>query len=661
MVVGSAKEGQRGFRLEQEYHPKVFPPVNGVRRIMDHALATSCADEGLPSAARSITVEAVRAYFDSNTVNSLEMVKQFSWQDARSEGDSKQSPQHYNYGHQNCLMAAVVSENVEVVKCLLARKAINLSACNLGGLNVLHFAANFFSESIEIMELLLSSYEGGTYFFNRAGVDEQLTPLDVALRHRTNGRTKDAIVALMREHGCCTTDELKLRGYTDMFAPPSGIMYPHGYDDLKFDQMESWCKYAFIICVDFRLSLIPGGVMRAICDIVFDFCKTDRTRMAVSAFEDMLLQKDLLHQVYACGFEHPSALAQKCIVPQILGYDVVARTQSGDGKISTYAIGCLQTLNLAEDVCQAIVLCPTRTFAGRISNVMSNIGADLAVKIHACVRRNSLVEDVQRMQDGVHVAVGTPRDVLDLVHRGAFDILSIKTLVLDEAHVLMTQVSKDQVYDLINVLPKKTQKVIYFASEESDVSKLIADCVLDPVMIGPGRCCELSLTGVLQYYVNVEREEWRFVTLCDVLESCTFSQVVVYCNTSSQITRLTENLAAAEFPASALHEGMDERERDLVLHEFRCGNSRILITTNGLVSDMWTLLRNLSFVINYDLPVSLESYILRVGRSSRFDRRRVALTMLTAPSLAFLDHIEKFFNTHIDEATMVFSEIIARL
>jgi hypothetical protein len=159
------------------------PPCVWKKTTMDHTLAARSADEGHPLAARSSTkgaqelksvmfeefikesaggsVETVRAYFEAETVDSLELLNYFSWQDARDGGDSKEPQQHY-YELQNCLMAAVVSENIEVVKYLLARKGINLSACNFGGLNVLHFGAHFFRESTEIMELLLSStsYEG---------------------------------------------------------------------------------------------------------------------------------------------------------------------------------------------------------------------------------------------------------------------------------------------------------------------------------------------------------------------------------------------------------------------------------------------------------------------------------------------------------------------
>ena len=189
---------------------------------------------------------------------------------------------------------------------------------------------------------------------------------------------------------------------------------------------------------------------------------------------------------------------------------------------------------------------------------------------------------------------------------------------------------------------------------------------------------ELTLEGIRQFYISVEREEWKLDTLCDLYETITITQAVIFCNTRRKVDWLTEKMHQRDFTVSAMHGDMDQKERDVIMREFRSGSSRVLITTDLLARGIDV--QQVSLVINYDLPTNRENYIHRIGRGGRFGRKGVAINFvtdedkralqvcikmfkrnikvqLTFNNLYFQD-IEKFYNTQIDEMPMNVADLI---
>merc|ERR1712038_616067 len=166
----------------------------------------------------------------------------------------------------------------------------------------------------------------------------------------------------------------------------------------------------------------------------------------------------------------------------------------------------------------------------------------------------------------------------------------------------------------------------------------------------------LTLEGIKQFYIAVEREEWKLDTLCDLYETLTITQAIIYCNTRRKVEWLTEKMTSREFTVSSMHGDMDQRERDLILSEFRSGSSRVLITTDLLARGIDV--QQVSLVINYDLPTNRENYIHRIGRSGRFGRKGVAINFVTSEDVRSLREIEQFYNTQIEEMPMDVSELM---
>ncbi|KAL8997319.1 MAG: hypothetical protein Q9188_006354 [Gyalolechia gomerana] len=367
------------------------------------------------------------------------------------------------------------------------------------------------------------------------------------------------------------------------------------------------------------------------------------------SFDSMNLKSELLRGVYAYGFERPSAIQQRAIMPVIKGSDVIAQAQSGTGKTATFSVSVLQKLDPNVKACQALILAPTRELAQQIQKVVVAIGDFMNVECHACIGGTSVRDDMKALQDGPQVVVGTPGRVQDMIQRRVLKTDSMKMFVLDEADEMLSRGFTEQIYDIFQLLPQSTQVVLLSATMPQDVLEVTTKFMRDPVRILVKKD-ELTLEGIKQFYIAVEKEDWKLDTLSDLYETVTITQAVIFCNTRRKVDWLTDKLTARDFTVSAMHGDMDQGQRDLIMKEFRSGSSRVLIATDLLARGIDV--QQVSLVINYDLPANRENYIHRIGRGGRFGRKGVAINFVTADDVRMMREIEQFYSTQIEEMPM---------
>ncbi|KAK2173201.1 hypothetical protein NP493_893g01081 [Ridgeia piscesae] len=375
----------------------------------------------------------------------------------------------------------------------------------------------------------------------------------------------------------------------------------------------------------------------------------------VDNFDDMELKEELLRGIYAYGFEKPSAIQQRAIIPCIKGHDVIAQAQSGTGKTATFAVAILQKLDMNLKECQALILAPTRELAQQIQKVVIALGDYMQAQCHACIGGTNVRDDIHRLSSGVHVVVGTPGRVFDMINRRALNIRYIKMFVLDEADEMLSRGFKDQIYDVFRTLNENIQVILLSATMPVDVLDVTKRFMREPIRILVKKE-ELTLEGIRQFYIEVEREEWKLDTLCDLYETLTITQAVIFCNTRRKVEWLTEKMHARDFTVSAIHGDMEQSQRDVIMREFRSGSSRVLITTDLLARGIDV--QQVSLVINYDLPTNRENYIHRIGRGGRFGRKGVAINFVTSDDHRTLKDIETFYNTQVEEMPMNVADLI---
>ncbi|VVC24062.1 RNA helicase, DEAD-box type, Q motif,Helicase, C-terminal,ATP-dependent RNA helicase DEAD-box, conserved, partial [Cinara cedri] len=362
--------------------------------------------------------------------------------------------------------------------------------------------------------------------------------------------------------------------------------------------------------------------VRLIDDLSHVHFETSEDVEILSTFDNMHLREDLVRGIYSYGFERPSAIQQRAIKPMIKGRDVIAQAQSGTGKTATFSIAMLQSIDTQLRDTQVLCLSPTRELAVQIQKVVLALGDYLNIQCHACIGGTNLGEDLRKLDFGQHIVSGTPGRVFDMIRRKTLRTRNIKTLVLDEADEMLNKGFKKQIYDVYRFLPPATQVILISATLPHEILEMTNKFMTDPIRILVKRD-ELTLEGIKQFFVAVEREEWKFDTLCDLYDTLTITQAVIFCSTKRKVNWLTEKMRECNFTVSSMHGDMPQKERDAIMKEFRAGQTRVLITT-----DIWARgidVQQVSLVINYDLPNNRELYIHRIGRSGRFGRKGVAI------------------------------------
>ncbi|XP_066935494.1 eukaryotic initiation factor 4A-III [Clytia hemisphaerica] len=372
-------------------------------------------------------------------------------------------------------------------------------------------------------------------------------------------------------------------------------------------------------------------------------------------FDQMKLKEDLIRGIYAYGFERPSAIQQRAILPVTKGRDVIAQAQSGTGKTATFSISALQQIDTRVRETQVLILSPTRELAGQIQKVVLALGDYMSVQCHACIGGTNIGEDIRKLDYGQHIVSGTPGRVFDMIKRRNLRTRSIKMFILDESDEMLNKGFKEQIYDVYRFLPPATQVVLVSATLPHEILEMTRKFMTDPIRILVKRD-ELTLEGIKQFFVAVEREEWKFETLCDLYDTLTITQAVIFCNTKRKVDWLTEKMREANFTVVSMHGDMPQKERESIMKEFRSGTSRVLIST-----DVWSRgldVPQVSLVINYDLPNNRELYIHRIGRSGRYGRKGVAINFVKADDIRVLRDIEQYYSTQIDEMPMNVADLI---
>mmetsp|Transcript_7213 Transcript_7213/g.8359 ORF Transcript_7213/g.8359 Transcript_7213/m.8359 type:complete len:280 (+) Transcript_7213:678-1517(+) len=277
------------------------------------------------------------------------------------------------------------------------------------------------------------------------------------------------------------------------------------------------------------------------------------------------------------------------------------------------------------------------------------------IKVHACVGGTAVRDDIRTLSSGVHIVVGTPGRVGDMINRRALRLDNIQQFFLDEADEMLSRGFRDEIYNIFKYLPETVQVCLFSATMPLEVMEVTKRFMRDPVRILVKRD-ELTLEGIKQFYIAVDREDWKLDTLCDLYETLTITQAIIYCNTRRKVDWLQEHMVKRDFTVSCMHGDMDQRERDIIMREFRSGSSRVLITTDLLARGIDV--QQVSLVINFDLPTNRENYIHRIGRSGRFGRKGVAINFLTEGDIRYLRDIEQFYTTEISEMPMNVADLI---
>merc|ERR1711957_184242 len=221
-----------------------------------------------------------------------------------------------------------------------------------------------------------------------------------------------------------------------------------------------------------------------------------------------------------------------------------------------------------------------------------------------------------------------------------------KLFVLDEADEMLSRGFKTQIQDIFKFLPGDIQIALFSATLPPEILGMTKHFVRDPAKILV-KNQELTLEGIHQYYIAVEKEEWKMDVLINLY--------LIYCNTKKRVEELEKSMTENDFTVSIMHGEMDQLRRDIVMKQFRSGSVRVLITTDLLARGIDV--QQVGLVINYELPFKKENYIHRIGRAGRFGRKGVAINFVSPNDAKFIREIQDHYNTQIEEMPQNLEEL----
>jgi len=367
------------------------------------------------------------------------------------------------------------------------------------------------------------------------------------------------------------------------------------------------------------------------------------------SFADLKLRPELLATLTDSGYEEPTPIQAAAIPVLIEGHDLLGQAATGTGKTAAFALPILQNLNTKSPSKNptALVLVPTRELALQVSQAFGTYGKKLGVRLVAVYGGAPVRHQIDALRRGVDVVIATPGRALDLANRKVLKLDDVATVVLDEADEMLEMGFIEDIETILALTPPDRQTVLFSATMPKRIDKLASKHLNhhhQRVSIKSSERVDDELPRVRQVAYSVSRAN-KSAALSRILDAEDPRAAIVFCRTRGGVDELAGLLTAQGYQAEALHGGLTQDQRDRVMSRLRTGATELLIATDvaarGLDVDL------LTHVVNYDLPVSPEAYVHRIGRVGRAGREGTALSLVEPRERRLLASIEKLLGAKI--------------
>jgi len=370
-------------------------------------------------------------------------------------------------------------------------------------------------------------------------------------------------------------------------------------------------------------------------------------------FERYHIAGEIKKSLSELGFVRPTDIQYRSIPPILNGEDVMAIAQTGTGKTAAFAIPILDTLiklkkDEDEQPIKCLVLVPTRELALQIAGVFQQLGKYTALRT-VCVTGGVEQEpQMEELKKGVDVLVATPGRMFDLIYQKVIKITKVQILVLDEADQMLDLGFYKDIIDVKKFLPKKHQTLFFSATINEGIKDLAYSLVKNPIRIQISPKDRIS-KNIDHSVAFIEMDDKRFF-LERMIKQNLESKILVFVRTQVRAERVQMAMERVGVKAEIIHGGKEQKDRLRVLNSFKEGKTKVLITTD--VSARGIDIPNVDYVVNYDIPEQVESYVHRVGRTGRGAQRGIAVSFCSTEEKTLLSEIEAFLEKPINVIEM---------
>lgn len=359
----------------------------------------------------------------------------------------------------------------------------------------------------------------------------------------------------------------------------------------------------------------------------------------MNGFEEFALSEPLLEAVRELGFENPMPV-QSEVIPFLLGGggDLIALAQTGTGKTAAFGLPVLQRTDLSQRSVQTLILSPTRELCMQIAADLKDYSRHLdALRVIAVYGGASIKNQIDEIRKGVHIVVATPGRLLDLCRRGALDLSTVGTVVMDEADEMLNMGFLEDIDAILAGVPESRSTLLFSATMPEEIEKLSRKYMREPKEIVIGGKNE-GTSSVRHIYYTVRATE-KYRTLKRVVDFYPRIYGIIFCRTKAETQEVSDRLIKDGYNVDALHGDLSQAQRDNVMQRFRLHNIQLLVATDvaarGLDVD------DLTHVINYTLPDDNEVYTHRSGRTGRAGKTGISISIINLREKKRILGIEK--------------------
>jgi len=365
----------------------------------------------------------------------------------------------------------------------------------------------------------------------------------------------------------------------------------------------------------------------------------------VRCFEDLALSPQVMRAIEELGFTELFPIQAQAILPLLEGKDVIGQAQTGTGKTAAFGIPMIERLDARSNCVQALILTPTRELTVQVADHIAKFGKYAGFKVLPVYGGESVQKQTLALQKGVHIVVGTPGRVIDLMERGTLNLSHVRILVLDEADRMLDMGFIEDIDYILRRVPTNRQTSLFSATIDNTVMSVCNRYMRNPEQILVSKD-EIALTQINQYYVVVNPAN-KFETLCNLLEENHIGRAIIFCRTRDDTSRIADKLRERRYDAKALHAGYTQAQRDSVTNMFRQGRLRLLVATD--VAARGLDIEGITHIINYDVPSEAPVYFHRIGRTARMGKEGTAITLVGYGELTELENIRALTKTTMEE------------
>ena len=363
----------------------------------------------------------------------------------------------------------------------------------------------------------------------------------------------------------------------------------------------------------------------------------------------MSVSREVAQALHVMGYQTPTPIQEQCIPVMAAGKDVVAQAMTGTGKTAAFGIPLVERVDMGVKGVQALVLTPTRELAVQVRDELHRLGQFKKVRVVVCYGGQAINTQINALNAGAHIVVGTPGRLLDHLRRRTLTLSDVQAVVLDEADQMLDIGFLPDIERILRQTPRERQTSLFSATMHAAVRGIVQRHLREPSWMLIGNEIQTAPNVQQVYYEVWDKDKVR--GLASLLrQDLNGGKALLFLRTQAGVDHLVRSLQRHDITVAGIHGGMTQPQRSGVMRSFKEGKLKVLAATN--VAARGLDIPEVSHVINYDMPQNMEEYVHRIGRTARMEADGTAITFVTEWDVEMMDTLLNTVGDGLERGTL---------